>query len=51
MTLIRMSGPRTILPAGLVDALVSFFVLIAVGSWAFSQAKAAWRGEEVKKPF
>lgn len=51
MTLVRMNEPRNVLPAGLVEALISFFVLVAIGSWAFSQARAAWKGEEVKKPF
>jgi len=36
---------------GLVDVMVDIVILVALASWALSQAKKAWRGEEIEKPF
>ena len=35
----------------LITVMINFLILIAIGVWVFSQAKKAWRGEEVEKPF
>ena len=36
--------------AGLVAVMVDMVILIVLFSWAFSQAKKAWKGEEVELP-
>jgi hypothetical protein len=35
----------------LVAIAIDIMILVALGSWAFSQAKKAWKGQEVGKPF
>lgn len=35
----------------LIAAMVDILIVIAIGVWLFSQAKKAWRGEEVERPF
>lgn len=36
---------------GVMVAMVNIMILIALGSWAFSQVKKAVKGEEVARPF
>jgi len=35
---------------GLISVVVSIAVMVAMGAWAFSLVKKAFRGEEVKFP-
>jgi len=35
----------------LVAIAIDIMILVAIGSWVFSQAKRAFKGEEVEKPF
>jgi len=35
----------------LMAIAVDIMILAAIGSWVFSQAKRAFKGEEVEKPF
>lgn len=44
------SAPQPMFWPELVGVAIDIMILIALASWAFSQAKKAWRGEEVKSP-
>jgi hypothetical protein len=33
-----------------VGIAIDVMILVALGAWAFSQVKKAWKGEEVKLP-
>jgi len=35
----------------LIAMMVDFLIIVAIGIWLFSQAKKAWRGEEIARPF
>ncbi|GEM_PF-6463358 len=45
------SAPQPLFWQGVFAAMVNILILIALASWAFSQAKKAWRGEEIERPF
>lgn len=45
------SAPQPLFWPELVAVMVDILILIALGSWVLSQAKKAWRGEEIEKPF
>jgi len=34
----------------LIAIAVNIMILVALGAWAFSQAKKAWKGEEIERP-
>jgi len=47
---IPVSTSQPLLWQGLIAAAIDIVILIALASWAISQAKKAWRGEEVERP-
>jgi len=45
------SAPQPLFWPELIAVVVNVMILIALGSWAFSQVKKAVKGEEVERPF
>jgi hypothetical protein len=43
-------APQPLFWPELVAIAIDIMILVAIGSWAFSQAKKAIKGEEVKPP-
>ena len=44
------SAPQPQFWPELVAVMIDILILISLASWVFSQAKKAWRGEEIEKP-
>lgn len=36
---------------GLVAAMVNIMILVAIGTWIFSQVRKTAKGEEIERPF